>query len=138
MRSARPRTLRWLGAVVAVAGVLACVVILARPSPEAGPSDRDLIEEQVRGYVDDLSRGEFLRAAGRSCSASPAARGATSERIDDAEAAVPSTAIINEVTVTGASAVVDAVVVTLGTRIDLPMRLEKHNGVWCLADPEGQ
>lgn len=133
--SARMRMIMWLGAAVAAAGVLVGVLALARPSPPAAPSDRELIEEQVRGYVDDLSRGAFLAAVGRSCSATPVARSAVTE--PPGEVVVQSTAVINDVTITGSSAVVDAVLDTRGVRTDLPMRLEKHNGDWSIADLPG-
>ncbi len=114
-------------AACAVVGVLA----LIKPSPPAAPSDRDLIEGQVRGYVDDLSRGAFLAAVGRTCSPTPEARRASSEPRD--EPVVPSTTIIDDVRIRGASATVDAVIDTRGMRTDLPVRLEKHDGAWCIA-----
>jgi hypothetical protein len=122
-----------VGAVAAV--VVVGVLSSAKPSPPAASTDRELIEEQVRGYVDDLSRGAFLAAAGRSCSATPVARSAVTE--PTSEVVVASSAIINDVTITGSSAVVDAVLDTRGVRTDLPMRLEKHNGDWCIADLPG-
>ncbi|QRY61527.1 hypothetical protein JVX90_14025 [Gordonia sp. PDNC005] len=136
VRSAPRRIAWWLVGAVAAAVLIVGAFALAKPSPPAALTDRELIEEQVRGYVNDLSRGAFIAAVGRSCSATPSARSAVAEPTGDV--VVPSTAIINDVTITGSSAVVDAVLDTRGVRTDLPMRLEKHNDGWCIADLPGR
>lgn len=140
------QTLLWLTAAVIAAGVVVLGFVVLRPTPAAPLTDREQVEAQARGYLEDVGNGEFLSAVDRMCLSRPSIKRAPATVIPRSTATSTATvelpirmsAEINSVQIVGSTATVDADLVVLETRRPVPLTLRREASGWCIVKGIGE
>ncbi|WP_161897444.1 Rv0361 family membrane protein [Gordonia spumicola] len=124
------RTLGWAVALILAAAIVVGL-LLWRPWTADQPSDAERIEEQVRGYVDDLARIDYASAQARRCEASGSSAAIVKPPADGP--VVSTTVAIESITVDGDTATVDAAIESSGTSMPLSLRFARRDDRWCIS-----
>ena len=124
--------------VVCVVAVIVGGVFAYRAVSSADPkTDTELVDEQARGYLDDISHADLRSASTRMCQALGSVVSGTGNIPDlpssDSSARDGET-VVDGISITGDTATVDASLRYGSTSVPTPMTLRRESDGWCITD----
>lgn len=134
----RRRRLAALG--IAAVCVLAVIVggyaiYRAATSGDGPKSDTEQVEDQARGYLDDMSQGDLRGATDRMCQAlGPVVSGQGPELPAGSDGTRKGEVVVDDVTVTGDTAKVAGALRYGSVSTAMPLTLRRESDGWCITD----